>query len=254
MTIMLTPFIPCSAKLPIISMFGGYFFGAFAWVASLSLYMLAIAVILVSALIMKKFFFKGQPASFISELPDYKLPSPRYVLRQVWERIFAFIKRAGTVILLCSVIIWFLASFSFKFEYGVDIGDSMLAGIGNCLAWVFYPMLGEWSWAATVSAIQGLVAKEQVVSSMAVIAGLAEDITEGGLLFGSGVFSFFTGASAYAFMVFNLFSAPCFGAIGAMRRELGSAKKMWVAIAFQTGIAWVLATVINAIGSLILLL
>ena len=254
MTIMLTPFIPCSAKLPIISMFGGYFFGAFAWVASLSLYMLAIAVILGSALIMKKFFFKGQPASFISELPDYKLPSPRYVLRQVWERIFAFIKRAGTVILLCSVIIWFLASFSFKFEYGVDIGDSMLAGIGNCLAWVFYPMLGEWSWAATVSAIQGLVAKEQVVSSMAVIAGLAEDITEGGLLFGSGVFSFFTGASAYAFMVFNLFSAPCFGAIGAMRRELGSAKKMWVAIAFQTGIAWVLATVINAIGSLILLL
>ncbi|MCI8612640.1 MAG: ferrous iron transport protein B [Clostridia bacterium] len=254
MTIMLTPFIPCSAKLPIISMFGGYFFGAFAWVASLSLYMLAIAVILVSALIMKKFFFKGQPASFISELPDYKLPSPRYVLRQVWERIFAFIKRAGTVILLCSVIIWFLASFSFKFEYGVDIGDSMLAGIGNCLAWVFYPMLGEWSWAATVSAIQGLVAKEQVVSSMAVIAGLAEDITEGGLLFGSGVFLFFTDASAYAFMVFNLFSAPCFGAIGAMRRELGSAKKMWVAIAFQTGIAWVLATVINAIGSLILLL
>lgn len=254
MTIMLTPFIPCSAKLPIISMFGGYFFGAFAWVASLSLYMLAIAVILVSALIMKKFFFKGQPASFISELPDYKLPSPRYVLRQVWERIFAFIKRAGTVILLCSVIIWFLASFSFKFEYGVDIGDSMLAGIGNCLAWVFYPMLGEWSWAATVSAIQGLVAKEQVVSSMAVIAGLAEDITEDGLLFGSGVFLFFTDASAYAFMVFNLFSAPCFGAIGAMRRELGSAKKMWVAIAFQTGIAWVLATVINAIGSLILLL
>lgn len=254
MTIMLTPFIPCSAKLPIISMFGGFFFGTFAWMASLSLYVLAIVVILISALIMKKFFFKGEPASFISELPDYKVPSARYVARQVWERIFAFIKRAGTIILLCSVVIWFLLSFSLKFEYGVDVEDSILAGIGNCLAWLFYPMLGEWSWAATVSAIQGLVAKEQVVSSMAVIAGLAEDVAEGSAILGQGIFSFFTGASAYAFMVFNLFSAPCFGAIGAMRRELGSAKKMWIAIAFQTGLAWVLACVINGIGSLIMLL
>lgn len=254
MTIMLTPFIPCSAKLPIISMFGGFFFGSFAWVASLSLYVLAIVVILLSALVMKKFFFKGQPASFISELPDYKLPNAKYVLRQVWERIFAFIKRAGTVILLCSVVIWFLLSFSIKFEYGVDVENSMLAGIGNCLAWVFYPILGEWSWAATVSAIQGLVAKEQVVSSMAIIAGLAEDVAEGSAILGQGIFSFFTGASAYAFMVFNLFSAPCFGAIGAMRKELGSAKKMWIAIAFQTGMAWVLASVINGIGSVILLL
>ncbi len=253
MTIMLTPFIPCSAKLPIISMFGGFFFGSFAWLASLSLYFMAIAVILISALIMKKFFFKGNPASFISELPDYKLPSPVYVLRQVWERIFAFIKRAGTVILLCSVVVWFLVSFSFKFEYGVDIENSMMASIGNCLAWVFYPMLGEWSWAATVSSLQGLVAKEQVVSSMTVIAGLSEG-AGGADIFSSGVFSFFTGASAYAYMVFNLFSAPCFGAIGAMRKELGSAKRMWIAIAFQTGLAWCLATLINAIGSLILLL
>ena len=234
-------------------MFGGFFFGSFAWLASLSMYFLAIAVILISALVMKKFFFKGNPASFISELPDYKLPSPVYVLRQVWERIFAFIKRAGTVILLCSVVVWFLVSFSFKFEYGVDIENSMMAGIGNCLAWVFYPMLGNWSWAATVSAFQGLVAKDQVVSSMAVIAGLAEDAA-GADIFSSGVFSFFTGASAYAYMVFNLFSAPCFGAIGAMRRELGSAKKTWIAIAFQTGLAWCLATLVNAVGSLILLL
>lgn len=252
-TVVLTPFIPCSAKLPIITLFTGSFFGSYGWLAAASMYLLAIAIILVTAVCLKKFYFKGSSSSFISELPEYKLPSPRYVLRDVVEKTAAFIKRAGTIILLCSVVIWFLLSFGWNFKYGVNIEDSILASIGNCLAWLFYPILGEWSWAATVSAIQGLVAKEQVVSSMAVIAGLAEDAS-GASILNAAIYSFFTPASALGFMVFNLFSAPCIGAIGAMRRELGSTKAMFKAVGLQTAIAWVLAVIISGIGNLILLL
>lgn len=255
MTIMLTPFIPCSAKLPIIALFSGYFFDKYSGLVSASLYFLAIIVILLSAIIMKKFFFKSKNSAFISELPEYKIPSPKYVARDVCEKTVAFIKRAGTIILLCSIIIWFMLSFSWKFEFGVNIEDSILASIGKCLSWLFYPILGELSWGATVSAIQGLVAKEQVVSSMSIIAGFSESVSNSDLIFSStGIFGFFTPASAYAYMVFNLFSAPCFGAISAMRRELGSTKKMFIAILFQTGVAWVLASLIFGIGNLIMLL
>ncbi len=350
MTIMLTPFIPCSAKLPIIALFAGYFFDKNSGIVSASLYFLAIAVILISAIIMKKFIFKSGSSSFISELPEYKLPSFKYVARDVIEKVLAFIKRAGTIILLCSVVVWALLSFTFKAEYiesdlkdldaynlseiagkhaieytedsiavfdfnkegylivsfgtlqedesyeysefyqidnvlnkeyfkklekennknreivvttsesdhnkiaydgnSLTIENSILASVGSVLAPVFYPMLGELNWAATVSAIQGLVAKEQVVSSMAIIAGYGESVDEGKIIFGSTAFSGFTALSAYAFMVFNLFSAPCFGAIGAMRRELGTKKRMWQAILFQTGIAWVLASLIFGIGSI----
>lgn len=255
MTIMLTPFIPCSAKLPIIALFSGYFFDKYSGLVSASLYFLAIIVILLSAIIMKKFFFKSNTSAFISELPEYKIPSPKYVVRDVFEKTVAFIKRAGTIILLCSIVIWFMLSFSWKFEFGVNVEDSILASIGKCLSWIFYPILGELSWGATVSAIQGLVAKEQVVSSMSIIAGFSESVSNNDLIFNStGIFGFFTPASAYAYMVFNLFSAPCFGAISAMRRELGSTKKMFIAILFQTGVAWVLASLIFGIGSLIMLL
>lgn len=250
MTTILTPFIPCSAKLPIIALFAGYFFEENSGFVSASLYFFAIAVIILSAIIMKKFVFTKTSSTYISELPEYKIPSAKYVAKDVFDKVVAFIKRAGTVILLCSIVIWFLLSFSFSLEYGVDIEDSILAQIGNKISWVFYPMLGENSWGATVSAIQGLVAKEQVVSSMAVIAGLAEDTEEGSQIFGNGsIFSSFTAASAYAFMVFNLFSAPCFGAIGAMRRELGGTKKMLKAVAFQTICAWILASIVYQIGS-----
>ena len=250
MTTILTPFIPCSAKLPIIALFAGYFFSENSGFVSASLYFFAIAVIILSAILMKKFIFKKTSSTYISELPDYKIPSPKYVLKDVFDKVIAFIKRAGSVILLCSIVIWFLLSFSFKMEYGVDIEESMLAQIGNKISWVFYPMLGENNWGAAVSAIQGLVAKEQVVSSMAVIAGLAEDVEEGAEIFAKGTsFGSFTAASAYAFMVFNLFSAPCFGAIGAMKRELGGTKKMLKAVAFQTIFAWVLATIVYQIGS-----
>lgn len=250
MTAILTPFIPCSAKLPIIALFAGYFFPNSSGIVSSSLYFFAIAVIIISALIMKKFVFKHTSSTYISELPEYKLPSAKYILKDVFDRVMAFIKRAGTIILLCSIIIWFLLSFSFKMEYGVDVEESILASIGNKISWVFKPMLGENSWEAAVSALQGLVAKEQVVSSMAVINGLAEDASEGAEIFvKDGAFGFFTASSAYAFMVFNLFSAPCFGAIGAMKRELGSTKKLLKALAFQTSLAWVLATFVYQIGS-----
>lgn len=250
MTAILTPFIPCSAKLPIIALFAGYFFPNSSGIVSSSLYFFAIAVIIISALIMKKFVFKHTSSTYISELPEYKLPSAKYILKDVFDKVMAFIKRAGTIILLCSIIIWFLLSFSFKMEYGVDVEESILASIGNKISWVFKPMLGENSWEAAVSALQGLVAKEQVVSSMAVINGLAEDASEGAEIFvKDGAFGFFTASSAYAFMVFNLFSAPCFGAIGAMKRELGSTKKLLKALAFQTGLAWVLATFVYQIGS-----
>lgn len=250
MTTILTPFIPCSAKLPIIALFAGYFFEENSGFVSASLYFFAIAVIILSAIIMKKFVFTKTSSTYISELPEYKIPNIKYVAKDVFDKVIAFIKRAGTVILLCSIIIWFLLSFSFKFEYGVDIEESILAEIGNKISWVFYPMIGQNSWGATVSAIQGLVAKEQVVSSMAVIAGLSEDTEEGAEIFGNGsIFSSFTAASAYAFMVFNLFSAPCFGAIGAMRRELGSTKKMLKAVAFQTICAWILGCIVYQVGS-----
>lgn len=249
MTTILTPFIPCSAKLPIIALFSGYFFGEKSGFVSASLYFFAIAIIIVSAIVMKKFVFKNTSSTYISELPEYKLPSIKYVAKDVFDKVVAFIKRAGSVILICSIVIWFLLSFSFKLEYGVDVEDSILASIGKTISWVFYPILGTNSWGATVSAIQGLVAKEQVISSMSVIAGLAEDVEEGSQIFESGIFSFFTASSAYAFMVFNLFSAPCFGAIGAMKREMGGTKKMLKAIAFQTSFAWILATIVYQVGS-----
>ena len=250
MTSILVPFIPCSAKLPIISLFAGYFFGENSGIASASLYFFAIIVIIISAFILSRTKFKHVSSSYISELPEYKVPSVKYVAKDVFDKVIAFIKRAGSVILICSIVIWFLLSFSFKMEYGVDIEDSMLASIGKSISWVFYPMLGQNNWGATVSAIQGLVAKEQVVSSMAVIAGLAEDVEEGSEIFAQGTpFEGITMASAYAFMVFNLFSAPCFGAIGAMQRELGSTKRMLKAVLFQTSCAWVLATAVYQIGS-----
>ena len=250
MTTILTPFIPCSAKLPILALFAGYFFPDSSGIVSASLYFFAIFVIIISAIFMKKLIFKHTSSTYISELPEYKIPSLRYVLKDVFDKVLSFIQRAGTVILLCSIAIWFLLSFSFKLEYGVDIEDSMLAVIGDKISWIFYPMLGTNSWGATVSAIQGLVAKEQVVSSMAVINGLADTVEEGSKIFAAGgTFGFFTSASAYAFMVFNLFSAPCFGALGAMRKELGGTKALLKAAAFQTTLAWLLATIVYQIGS-----
>ncbi len=251
MTIMLTPFIPCSAKLPIITLFAGYFFTGHAGLASASLYFLAIVIIVFSALLMNRFYFRSKPSSYISELPSYKVPNLRYVTYDVGGKTIAFIKNAGSIIVLASVVLWFLISFSWRFAYGVPADQSMLAGLGNLFAWIFYPMTGEMNWGVAVSAIQGLIAKEQVVSSMAIISGFSEEVSTGLLIFESSMFAFFTPASAYAFMAFNLFSAPCFGSIAAMRSELGSTRQMLGAVLFQTGLAWVVAVIIFQAGRLI---
>lgn len=251
MTIMLTPFIPCSAKLPIIALFAGYFFPNNSGMISASLYFLSIIIILLLALLLKKFVYKGENSSFISELPEYKVPSAKYVCKDVFDKVMAFIKRAGSVILLSSIVIWFMLSFSFKLEYGVDIENSILASIGKSLSWLFYPILGELSWEATVSAIQGLVAKEQVVSSMAIIANMSEETLVSSTLFSGSAFGFFTPASAYAFVAFNLFSVPCFGAVGAMKKELGGLKKTIKAVCLQFIVALIVSSLIYIIGTLI---
>ena len=249
MTAILTPFIPCSAKLPIIALFTGYFFKENAGLVSASLYFFAIGVIILSSFIMKKFIFKNTSSTYISELPEYKIPNLKYIVKDVAEKVLAFIKRAGSTILICSIIIWFLLSFSTKLEYGVNVEQSILAKVGQKISFVFYPVIGKNSWEATVSVIQGLVAKEQVISSMAVISGLAKETGTGNQIFeATGVFGFFTASSAYSFLVFNLFSAPCFGAIGAMKKELGGTKNVIKAVSFQIGLAWLLSTIVYQIG------
>lgn len=220
-TAIVTPFIPCSAKLPIIALFSSYFFKENSGLVSASLYFFAIGIIVLTSSLMNKFVYKSTSSTYISELPEYKLPSAKYIAKDVFEKVVEFIKRAGSIILVCSIVIWFLSSFSINLKYGTSIENSILKKIGEKISWAFYPILGVNSWGATVSAIQGLVAKEQVISSMTVISGLSENASIGNSIFTSGsMFSFFTKSSAYAFVVFNLFSAPCFGAIGAMRREL----------------------------------
>ena len=253
-TTILTPFMPCSAKLPIISAFAGFFFGTFAWLVSLSFYFMAIIVILLFGIVMKKFIFKGSHTTYISELPEYKTPSFTYVFRDVVDRTGAFLKRAGTIILLCSVAVWFLGSFTWEFKYvdGTDIliNDSLLANVGMTFAWIFAPMLGgNMSWGAAVAALTGLVAKEEVIGSMTTIAALAG---EGDLFTAADtVFSFFNPITAFAFMSFNLFSAPCFGALGAMKNELGSTKSMLKSALFLTGFAWLVASIIGSISWII---
>lgn len=245
LTSILVPFIPCSAKLPIIALFSGYFFKENTGLISASLYFMAIIIIIISSYIIKKFIIKEHKMTFIIELPEYKLPSLKYVKNDVTEKTIQFIKRAGSTIFLCSIIIWFMLSFSIDLKYGVEIEKSILATIGKKISFIFYPILGVNSWEATVSAVQGLIAKEQVVSSMSIISGISQNE-----IFKTGnVFEFFSPVSAYSFVVFNLFSAPCIGAISAMKKELGKTKNVLIAIAFQTTIAWLIATGINLIGN-----
>ncbi|HOJ45306.1 MAG TPA: ferrous iron transport protein B [Bacilli bacterium] len=255
MTIMLTPFVPCSAKLPIIALFAGFFFPNHSGIVSFLMYALSVLVIVLSALFLKRFFFKGRPGSYISELPDYHLPNPKYLAIDVFEKTWEFVRRAGSIIILSSIAIWLLASFDWRFNYGIDPSDSMLAGIGNLFAWLFYPMLGgNMSWGAAVAAFQGLIAKENVVASMAVIAGLSSDTGSGQLIFApDGLFAFFTPVTSIAFIAFNLFSAPCIASIAAMRREFGTKRMMGYAILYQTLFAWLIASLIGGVGTLIMM-
>lgn len=249
MTIMTTTFIPCGAKLPIIGLFAGALFPGASWVAP-SAYFIGVAAIIVSCIFLKHTRpFAGEPAPFVMELPQYHMPTAKTVLLHVWERAKAFIIKAGTIIFVSCAIIWFLQSFNWSLQM-VDAEESMLASIGRVIAPLFAP-LGFGNWQAAVGAVTGLIAKENVVATLAVLYGIGEAAEDDPMLLQQVAMSF-TQLSAFAYMVFNLLCAPCFAAIGAIRREMMSAKWTWAAILYQTIFAYVIALLIYQIGSLIL--
>ena len=245
-TIMTTTFIPCSAKLPIIGLIAGALFNESGWVAT-SAYFVGIAAIIISGIILKKTkLFAGEPAPFVMELPAYHIPSVKGVLIHMWDRAKAFVRKAGTIIFLSSVVIWFLSSFNFQLQM-VDTGDSILAAIGRVIAPIFAP-LGWGHWEAAVGTISGLVAKENLVAIMGILYGFAE-VAENGDEMWSVFAQNFTAISAYSFLVFNLLCAPCFAAIGAIHREMGSAKWTWIAIGYQCIFAYIVSLIIYQLGT-----
>lgn len=252
MTIMTTTFIPCSAKLPIIALFAGAIFGGASWVAP-SAYFVGIAAIVISGIILKKTkMFSGDPSPFVMELPAYHLPTAGSVLRSTWERGASFIKKAGTVILLSTVIVWFASSYGFvngQFGPVEDLSQGLLAAVGRGIAWMFAP-LGWGNWQAAVAAVTGLVAKENVVGTFGILYGFAEVAEDGAEILGTLAGSF-TLASGYSFLVFNLLCAPCFAAIGAIKREMNNAKWTWFAIGYQCGFAYLVSLCIYQFGGLI---
>ncbi|MCD8159795.1 MAG: ferrous iron transport protein B [Clostridiales bacterium] len=252
MTIMTTTFIPCSAKLPIIALIAGALFPDSSWVAP-SAYFVGIGAVIVSGIILKKTsLFAGDPAPFVMELPPYHMPRPKGLLIHMWDRSKAFIKKAGTIILLSTIVIWFLQSFGFADgSFGmVDAEDSILAAIGGVIAVIFQP-LGWGHWQAAVGAITGLIAKENVVGTLAQLYSGLEEVSEEGEEIWSVLPMYFTQVSAYSYLVFNLLCAPCFAAIGAVRREMGSGKWTWMAIGWQCGLAYCVSLVIYQFGSLL---
>ena len=247
MTIMTTTFIPCGAKVPFIAMIAGAIFGGSAWVA-ISAYFIGMAAIIISGIMLKKTkMFSGDPAPFVMELPAYHLPTVGNVLRSMWERGWSFIKKAGTIILLSTIFVWFTTYFGFtddgfRMLSEDELDLSILATIGSAIAWIFKP-LGFGTWQATVASITGLVAKENIVGTMGILYGGDGNVYD-------TLASVFTGVSAYSFLVFNLLCAPCFAAIGAIKREMNSAKWTWFAIGYQCGFAYVIALMINQFGGL----
>ena len=251
MTIMTTTFIPCGAKLPIIALIAGALFGGASWVAP-SAYFVGIAAIICSGIILKKTkMFAGDPAPFVMELPAYHMPTVSNVLRSMWERGWSFIKKAGTIILLSTIFIWFTSSFGFvdgHFGMVEDLSDGLLASIGRGLAWLFVP-LGWGDWKSAVAAITGLVAKENVVGTFGILYGFAEVAEDGAEVWGTLAASM-TAVAAYSFLVFNLLCAPCFAAMGAIKREMNNAKWFWFAIGYQTILAYAVSLCVYQFGSL----
>ncbi len=251
MTIITTTFIPCGAKLPIIALIAGALFGGSWWVAP-SAYFIGIGAIVISGIILKKTkLFAGDPAPFVMELPAYHLPTIGNILRSMWERGWSFVKKAGTIILLSTIFLWFLMSFGIvdgKLTMVENIDEGFLAVIGNLFAGLFAP-LGFGSWQATVATVTGLIAKENVVGTFGILYGFGE-VAEDGLEIWEALAANFTTASAYAFLVFNLLCAPCFAAIGAIKREMNNGKWTWFAIGYQTLFAYAVALCIYQIGSL----
>ena len=249
LTIMLTTFIPCGAKLPIIALFAGAIFGGASWVAP-AIYFLGIFMIIICGIILNKTkAFKGEAAPFVMELPQYHIPSMKGVLIHMWDRGKAFIIKAGTIIFVACAVIWFTSSFNWTLQM-VDAQDSILASIGKVIAPIFAP-LGFGNWQSAVSTVSGLVAKENVVGTFGVLFGIAEAAEDTPALL-TQIGTMFTSASGLAFIAFNMLNAPCFAAIGAIRREMGSWKWMWITVGFQTLTAYIVALVINQVGSLLL--
>ena len=251
MTIMTTTFVPCGAKLPIIALIAGALLQGAWWVAP-SAYFVGIASIICSGIILKKTrMFAGDPAPFVMELPAYHMPTLVNILRSMWERGWSFIQKAGTVILLSAIFIWFTSNFGIvdgKFGLVEDLSDGFLSAIGRGIAPIFMP-LGWGEWQAAVAAISGLVAKENVVGTFGILYGFAEVAEDGNEIWGTLAASF-TALSAYSFLVFNLLCAPCFAAIGAIKREMNNAKWTWFAIGYQTIFAYVVSLCIYQFGSL----
>ena len=258
MTIMTTGFIPCGAKMPIIGLFAGAVFGESPWVAT-SAFFIGIAAVVISGIMLKKFkAFAGEPAPFVMELPTYHAPSMGNVLRATWERGWSFIKRAGTIILLSSIILWFLQGYGFVdgvWQAVEDNNDSLLAMIGSAVAWIFYPLgwIGDMAWKATVATITGLIAKEEVVNTFGVLyqyageADLLEDSHDIWMAIGAD----FGAMTAYSFMIFNLLCAPCFAAMGAIKREMNNTKWTLGAIGYMCGFAYVVSMIVYQLGGLI---
>ncbi len=251
MTVMTTSFIPCGAKLPIIALFAGALFGGSGWIAT-SAYFIGVAAVIISGLILKKTKpFAGKPAPFVMELPSYHVPAAGNVLRSTWERGWSFIRRAGTVILASAVVLWFLQAFGVVdgvFQMVEDNNTSLLAAIGSFIAPIFSP-LGFGSWKAAVATFTGLIAKENVVGTFGVLYGFAE-VAEDGAEIWSRLAADFTGLTAYSFMLFNLLCAPCFAAMGAIKREMNSAKWTWAAIGYMTVFAYAVSLIVYQLGAL----
>ena len=256
MTIMTTTFVPCGAKLPIIALIAGAFFGNAGWVAW-SAYFVGIAAIICSGIILKKTkMFAGEPAPFVMELPAYHMPTVGTVLRSMWERGWSFIKKAGTIILLSTIVLWFLMSFGWEsgsFTMVEELNNSILAKVGSVIAPIFAPLgwtqAGE-GWKMAVAAITGLIAKENVVATFGMLFGFAEVAEDGAEIWGN-LASVMTGVAAYGFLVFNLLCAPCFAAMGAIKREMNNAKWFWFAIGYQCILAYIVALCIYQVGTLI---
>ncbi|MCI9355025.1 MAG: ferrous iron transport protein B [Firmicutes bacterium] len=249
MTIMTTTFIPCGAKLPIIALIAGALFPESSWVGP-SAYFIGIGAIIFSGILLKKTtLFSGDPAPFVMELPPYHIPAAKGVLIHMWDRGKSFVKKAGTIIFVACGIIWFLQSFNWSLQM-VDASESILASIGNVIAPLFAP-LGWGDWKAAVAAVTGLVAKENVVGTFGVLYGMNE-VAEDGIEIWTNLQGAFTQVSAYSFLAFNLLCAPCFAAIGAIKREMGNWKWTLIAVGYQTGLAYIVSLLINTIGNTLL--
>ena len=256
MTIMTTTFVPCGAKLPIIAMIAGAFFGNSGWVST-SCYFVGIAAIICSGIILKKTkMFAGDPAPFVMELPAYHWPTVSNILRSMWERGWSFIKKAGTIILLSTIILWFLMSFGWEggsFGMVEELNESILAKIGTAIAWIFAPLgwtkAGE-GWKMAVAAVTGLIAKENVVATFGMLYGFAEVAEDGAEIWGN-LAAAMTPIAAYGFLVFNLLCAPCFAAMGAIKREMNNTKWFLFAIGYQCGLAYLVSLCIYQIGTLV---